>query len=253
MNLSRLVIRTSAIAALNNFRGPPWPTIAGSHIYDSRIEPTESAQPDVAFPICVVYTDYDKDHWDHHSLAHRDRLLTVTFELLIAVVTQEEEGQYRVEYPLTDSELETSMDIFEAQVARALRANNPAADCWRHHMSGIVNIISRRGATVEGGQKLAARQITVESKVPRGPANGTVPLPVRTFLDRLKSYPDFAERVPAIEDMYAAEASLTEAERLLAVMGWSDMAAGMLGYQRGPVVTLGTPVTWLQPNGSPLP
>ena len=100
-------------------------------ISDSRIEPVEDWKHDVLLPLCVVYTDHDKDHWYHASANLGDRTLTVTFELLIAQISDPEAG-FVLEQPNTDSELETSLDIFELQISNALRADNAAANCWRH-------------------------------------------------------------------------------------------------------------------------
>ncbi|QPC87140.1 hypothetical protein GA830_10585 [Mesorhizobium sp. NBSH29] len=251
MNPDRLVVRLAAVSALNNFMQAPYPTLAGDKIFDSRIEPVEDFKEDVMFPVCVVYTDYDRDHWDHHTSMKKDRLLTVTFELLIAQVT-ETDGGFTVNHPNTDSELETSLDIFELQIANAFKALNPAADCFRHLMNSYVGVISRRGATIEGGTKLAARQITVESKVTRGPTNGTMVPAVAAFLDELEMHNDFGDRVPAIRSLYTDASSLTASEQMMRSMGWPSAAAGLLGYQAGPVVTLGTPVVFLNQNGSPL-
>lgn len=251
MNPDRLVARLAAVSALNNFMQVPWPTLAGDKIFDSRIEPVEDFKENVAFPVCVVYTDYDRDHWDHHTTVRTDRLLTVTFELLIAQISEKtDDGSFVVSQPGTDSELEVSLDIFEIQIAEALRADNPAANCFRHLMHSYVNVISRRGATVEGGQKLAARQITVESKVPRGPANGLIAPAVAAFLDELEQHDDYEDRVPAIRALYQSPGSLTAAEQMMRAMGWSDEVAGKLCYRRGPVVTLGTPVVYHVEAGS---
>lgn len=251
MNPDRLVVRLAAISALNNYMQAPYPTLAGDKIFDSRIEPVEDFKEDVLFPVCVIYTDYDRDHWDHHSMMSKDRFLTITFELLIAQVT-EQDGGFLVNHPNTDSELETSLDIFEIQIENAFKADNVAANCFRYLMNSYVGVISRRGATVEGGTKLAARQITVESKVTRGPANGTIAPAIAAFLDELEGHDDYADRVPGIRGIYTDASTLTASEQLLRIMGWPDPAAGLLGYQRGPVVTLGTPVVFTYQSGQPL-
>lgn len=252
MNPDRLVCRLAAVAALNNFMSAPWPTLAGDKIFDSRIEPVEDFKEDVVFPVCVVYTDYDRDHWVHHTSVKADRLLTVTFELLIAQITDVSEDGFTLGHPNTDSELETSLDIFEIQIERALRADNPAANCFRHLMNSYVNVISRRGATVEGGTKLAARQITLESKVPRGPANGVIAPTVAAFLDALEAHADYVDRVQPIRALYQDATGLTAAEQMLRAMGWPDDAASKLGYQRGGPVMITQPVTWLDQHGNPL-
>lgn len=253
MNPDRLVARLATVMALNNFSQGPFPTVAGNLIFDSRIEPVEDFKQDVVFPVCVVYTDYDRDHWNHHTLVGKDRLLTVTFELLIAQVSEAPEpGTYMIGSPNTDSELETSLDIFEMQIAHALQADNVAADCWRHIMYTPVNTISRRGATVEGGAKLAARQVTVESKVPRGPANGTIAPTVEAFLSRLEQHADFTDRVPAIRQLYTRGSSASASAQLMAASGWSDRVATALGHSRIPSGLLPQTIQWLDSTGAPL-
>lgn len=264
MNPDRLVARLAGISALNNYMDGPYPTLAGPMIFDSRIEPMEDFKQDQIFPLCVVYTDYEKDHWQHHTVnATRDRLLTVTFELLVAQISEipatvdgagnQVEGGFVIEYPNTDSEIETTLDIFEIQVVEALAADNVAADCWRYLMSSYENVISRRGATVEGGTKLAARQVTIEAKVPRGPVKGIIPPSVAAFLDRLEQHADYAKRVPAIRSIYTGAAALTSAEQLLRTMGWTTEAGRILGYARGPQVVLPNDVVFTDQNGNPLP
>ncbi len=255
MNADRLVVRLAAVAALSNFGQAPYPTLAGNHVYDSRIEPVEDWKEDVLFPVCVVYTDYDKDHWNHHTSNLEERLLTVTFELLIAQITElpeAEGGGFMIAQPNTDSELETSLDIFEIQISNALRANNVASECWRHLMHSYINVISRRGATVEGGTKLAARQITVESRTPRGPTNGAIAPTIASFLNELEKHDDYQDRVPAIRQLYQEPASMSGAEQMIRAMGWTNESAEKLGYIR-PLVVLGQPVVVTGPDGEPLP
>ena len=255
MNPDRLVVRLAAVAALNNFLRAPFPTLAGGMIFDSRIQPMEDFKTKKVFPFCIVYTDYDRDHWEHHTVnVKTDRLLTVTFELLVAQVTElpHDEG-FVVSQPNTDSELETTLDIFEYQVAKAFKADNAAADCWRHLMVSYVNVISRRGATVEGGSKLAARQITVEAKMPRGPANGALAPAVAHFLDELEKHEEYQERVPVIREMYQSAASLSHAEQLLQTMGWTSEAGHLIGYERGPEVLLPDDIVYVDQSGDPLP
>jgi hypothetical protein len=254
MNLDRLVLRWAWVHALTNFSTPPFPTLAGNLVYDSKIEPAEDFKEDQILPLCVVYTDYDRYHWLHQSLNGRDRLLTVTLELLVAQIKElpGDEG-FAVRFPNTDPELEASLDLFEMQVARAIRASNAAAECVRHFMPAIHDVISRRGATVEGGQKLAARQITIEAKVPRGPAKGVVAPHVAAFLDKLEEYDDYKPMIAEVRAAYTADAGLTSAEQMISAMGWTTKTGQMLGYESGPAVLLPPNIQWLGPSGSPLP
>lgn len=253
MNPDRLVLRWAWVHALTNFSTAPYPTLAGNLVYDSKIEPAEDFKEDQILPLCVVYTDYDRYHWLHQSLNNRDRLLTVTLELLVAQIKELPNGEgFSVRYPNTDPELEASLDLFEVQVAHAIRATNPAAECVRHFMPAIHDIISRRGATVEGGQKLAARQITIEAKVPRGPTKGVVAPHVAAFLDKLDDYEDYRPMIADVRSAYTIDSGLTPSEQLIGAMGWTSKTASMLGHESGPAVLLPPNVVWTGPNGSPL-
>ena len=241
MNIHRLVARLAAVCAISNFSTAPYPTIAGNLVFDSRIEPVENIKDTVIFPIVVIYTDYERHGWLHGSNVAKDRLLTMTFELLAAQISKKGDT-FIINMPVSDSELETSLDVLEAQVVEALRADNVAANCWRYLMMRYEDVISRRGATAEGGQKIAARQITVEASVPRGPTSGVVPEQIAVFLDRLETFPDYADRVGIIRGMYTGSSSMSAAERLLRSMGWTKEAGQMLGYELGDPA-LGVPLT----------
>ncbi len=265
MSGHRIVLRTAAVAALSNFQREPWPTLAGGQIYDSKIEPQEIFEGENAFPLCVVYTDYDKDFVNHHQQAQKKRSLTLTIELLVVQSRADRDAQgkivldpdgnplgYTISTPVTDSELETSLDIFESQIFAALSAENSAAECYRYLVTGYDNIISRRGATVDGGTRLSARQLTIEAFVLRDPAPGNLPSEVDAFLTELSTTSDYGTRVDELRSLYLDGGALTEPNRLKRVTSWSNSVTDLLGYDRGPAVNLGTPIVWLRPDGSPL-
>lgn len=231
MSINRLLIRTAAIAAISNFNREPWPTLAGPMVFDSKIEPVENIDEKLAYPICVVYTDYDRNSVIHGDLAVDGRSLTITFELLMAMMSDSTEGgAFTVRYPVTDSELETALDIFEHQVFTALRADNSAAHAFRTIAYGIDNVVSRRGATVEGGQKLAARQITYEAKVLSEWAHPTVPGYLVPFLNDLEQSTDYGYRVDTIRGLYEEPGAIHEMVRQRRTLGWSDGVLNALGY-----------------------
>lgn len=253
MSLGRLITRLAVVNAINGFSKEPYPTLAGPNIFDSKIEPLENIQPKEVYPICVVYTDYDKDHYRHGNKAGAKRLLTITIELLIAQMTKEAGSDfYEIALPHTDSELESSIDIFETQVFRALEADNSAANVFRYMANGYENVISRRGADVNGGQRLCARQITMELSTLRDPIESTIPAAIAAFLDDLEATDDYRIRVPDIREAYMAGDDMTAAERLIRTMGWSKSAAGILGYERGVQPVLPPSVTWLDQHGNSL-
>lgn len=254
MSINRLLTRLAAVSSLNNFMEQPWPTLVGPNVFDSKIEPVEDMDTDRAFPTIVVYTDYDKDHWNKGSKIHSDRILTLTLELLIVQSVKPEDetvDEYRLDCPLTDSEIETSLDLLETQIFRALSAGNEASDAFSYLCPTYHNVVSRRGATVEGGQRLAARQITLEIKALRDFTSGNIPNEIEVFLSRLETQDDYAERVDDIRALMTAPAAGTDNDRLAAALGWTRDVATRMGAPTGPQVLLPSNLVYLNPNGSP--
>jgi len=253
MSLNRLVLRLATVNALNNFMTAPYPTLGGVHIYDSKIESIENIEEDVIFPLCIVYTDYDRGHWRHHTNNIKSRSLTITLELLVAQVKSDQAGNgFVINYPQTDSEIETALDLFETQIFAAFEADNSAAECFRYLIAKVESVTSRRGATVESGQRLAARQVTMEVDVLRDQAEGPLASEIAAFLTALEDVSDYADRVPAIRAAYARTDSRTAIENYMAVSGWSDATGEILGARRGAQVALGTPVVYINPaTGTP--
>ncbi|THK38657.1 hypothetical protein EHS39_09120 [Ensifer sp. MPMI2T] len=257
MSLNRTIARLAVVSALNNYMQQPWPTLAGPNIFDSKIEPVEDMKTDRAFPCCVVYTDYDKDHWNKGAKVHAERLLTVTLELLVVQTERMDnngdEIAYKLECPTTDSEIETSLDLFEVQIFRALAAGTEASDAFNYLCPSYFNVISRRGATVEGGQRLAARQITMELKALRDPVAGTIPPEVARFLDRLEQHDDYRQRVDDLRTLLTAPASTSPGDRVMLALGWTRDMADRMGAPTGPQVILPANLTYTYPTGSPPP
>ena len=250
MSLNRLISRIAVVSALNNYmQGAPWPTLAGPNNFDSKIEPVEDMQTDRAFPCCVVYTDYDKDHWNKGSGAHKERTMTVTLELLIVqaeqvVSTDGGPPTYQLDCPFTDSEIETSLDFMEVQIFRALAAGNEATDCFNYLCPTYVAVISRRGASVEGGQRLAARQLTMEMKAIRDNVMGVIPPPIEAFLGKLEQFPDYAERVEELRAIMTAPAAATPNEKIMRAFSYSRDLATRLGSPPGPQFIMPSNLTY---------
>jgi hypothetical protein len=255
MSLYRLITRIAVVSALNNYlQGEPWPTLAGPNIFDSKIEPVEDMQSDRVFPCCVVYTDYDKDPWAKAGKAHDDRHLTVNLELMIVQATQVPPGNdgqgnplpitYKLDCPYTDSEIESSLDAFEVQIFRALTAGTAASDAFNYICPAYSNVISRRGASVEGGVRLAARQITMEMKAIRDNVVGNIPEAIETFLSVLEQHNDYAERVSEIRALMTAHASQTPFEHHMRTFGYTRDLATRLGSPPGPLVMLPSNLTF---------
>lgn len=243
MSVYRSIVRMAAVTALNNFMQEPWPTLAGPYIFDSKIEPVEDMKLDRAFPCVVVYTDYDKDPWSKAGRVHADRMLSLTLELLVVQSEQSVDG-YKLECPMTDSEIESTLDVLEAQVFKALTASTVASDAFNYICPAYHNVTSRRGATVEGGLRLAARQITVEMKAIRENATGVVPVDVKAFLDRLDTFDDYKDRIDDIRALLTAPASLTSNDVKARTLGYTTRLAALLGAPTGLQPVLVTPITY---------
>jgi hypothetical protein len=189
----------------------------------------------------------------HASLLQEQRTLTVTFELLIGILKQDAESpNYVLNMPVTDSELEASLDVFEYQIYQALQADNPAANCFRTIAYGLEQVISRRGASTEGGTKIAARQITYEAKCLPEMHSPVLPPYMVPFLDALEASDGFPGIGQQLKQIYSGNGAVSDTDRLRGSMGWSNDTFSRLAYPPTPLVMLGTPVTWLDQHGKPL-
>lgn len=254
MSLNRAAIRTAMVAAFNNFGVEPYPTLAGAHVFDSKIEPIDSVDEDVAYPMVVVYTDYDKDHLTVFQLANEERVMSITIELLMGIIRKDSEvgNNYVLQYPVTDSELEMSLDILEHQCFEALRADNTAANAFRSIAYGIDGIVSRRGASSQGGTKIAARQITMEARCLREPAVPKMLPFMNEFLTELADSDGFSLVGAQLKQIYDAGTTTGIVERLQKTQMLSNANMAALGGPYLPLVTLPDQITWLNADGSPL-
>lgn len=255
MSINRVMLRLAAVCAVSNFYKAPWPTLAGRMVFDSKVEPIENFKVDTAYPTIVVYTDYDKNHVAHQSMPHTERTMTVTFELIMAVmerIGEMADDTYVMRAPQTDSELESSLDIMEFQLFESLRANNSAANVFRTMAYGMDNVVSRRGATTEGGTKIAARQVTYEARVIQELSQPMLPAYMTQFLQDLEDSPGMELVAPALKAVYTMNNNLDAVERLRRTMGWTEGTLEQLGYPLPGAPLLPPLVTWLDQHGNPL-
>jgi len=230
MSINRLIARIAAVCALDNYLHSPWPTSAGPNIFDSKIEPVEEMKSGQPFPCVVVYTDYDKDHWNKGAASNKARWMTVTLEMLIVQASKRSASSpFKLSCPVTDSEIETALDILEVECLRALTHGTEASDAFNYICPSPATTISRRGASADGGQRLAARQVTLEMKAIRDNAAGVIPPVIAAFLTKLEEHDDYAARVSELREVMTAPASGTSFERTM----WT------LGYTRDLMVRLG--------------
>ncbi|MEN5275763.1 hypothetical protein ABE527_02320 [Brucella sp. TWI432] len=250
MSVYRSLTRMAAVCALNNYlnKDEPWPTLAGPNIFDSKIEPVEDIATDRVFPCVVVYTDYDKDPWVKAGGIHADRFMSLTFEILVVQTVKDKNGQphaeYSLECPSTDSEIETTLDALEQQIFRALTKGGVASDLFNYICPKYHTVISRRGASVEGGLRLAARQLTVEMKASRENIAGVIPVEVKDFLDRISTFDDYKDRVDDLVHMLTLNAALTPSEQSAQSLGYGKRLSEMLSTSVGSQPVLKTPIKW---------
>ncbi|MGH0004860.1 hypothetical protein ACQU0X_32765 [Pseudovibrio ascidiaceicola] len=203
MILNRIALRWAVVSALSNYMEDPSPTIAGKFIFDSKVEPIQTQQQDTVYPMCVVYTDYDFNGPPALGYKKDERSITITFEVFIGAFEADGEDTFNLNLPNTDAELEYSLDMLEAQIFRALHSDNNACDAYRSLINSYDNVVSRRGATVEGGSKVAARQITVEVLCDRDPIVGQPSEAVAAFLEELRDKGEYGEYVENLLEAYA--------------------------------------------------
>ena len=251
MSVGRIVTRLAAVSALNNFLNAPWPTLAGPNIFDSKIEPVEDMKQARAFPCVVVYTDYDKNHWNKGRQSQKSRNMTVTLELLIVQAAQDEGDGFKLDCPVTDSEIEFSLDMLEAQAFQALMADNSAAQVFNYLNPSVENIVSRRGASTEGGHRLAARQLTLEMESIRDPIAGVVPASVAPFLADLEAFRDYAHLVPEIRSLYERGSGQSFGELMARAFGYTQDTLHRIGSMTSTGYVLPPNITFLDPAGRP--
>lgn len=253
MSINRTLLRLSAVSAISNFYREPYPTLAGRMVFDSKVEPIENFQVDLAYPTIVVYTDYDKNHVAHRDVDYDSRTMTITFELLMAImrpVGRAASGNYVMEAPQTDSELESSLDVMEYQLFESLREDSTAANVFQSIAYGMENVVSRRGATTEGGTKIAARQVTYEARVIQELSMPIMPNYVTDFLRELQDSEGMEQVAHTVQSLYRMRREEDEVERIRRTMGWTMETRDALGYPKKNAPITPPIIRWLDQNGN---
>ena len=154
-------LRPSAVVAANG----PFPTMAGTHVFDSRVAPISDVSPDERRPIAVVYTE--RDYYNPGQRAGGPPFLHL-IDLVVQtslVVRDTGAAEYTVGVPATDAELDASLDLFEAQILFCL-VYGPTGALWRK-LTGrrILDIQSAVHRDSEDGARLAERTMTIRVAV----------------------------------------------------------------------------------------
>lgn len=220
--LSRAAIRICAVQAILGR------TFAGAGVRDSAIPPLDEAMtPEARRPFVAVYTDEET----------ADGLVLV-FEIgVTARMTAQdpETGDPVLEdgVPLTDGEIELTIDAIQRQIEIALREPGNA---WAELLGRLFkrgSPISQRGADSKDGLRFAARQVKyVGAPQPDPPAHAPQPEGSvwRAFVDAVKGSadPGLAAKAPLFEALLGAPAA-PDWRQLYRLLGQSDAEHDALG------------------------
>lgn len=171
MSLSRLALRLAAVEAIRPsaavLANQPLPTIAGKLVFDSRIDPIDDLSTREQWPVIVVYTEEDHAQGGQASGGPEfKRIIDLLFELSIVVrASGDQPGTFTAGTPATDSELESALDLMEAQILFALMYG-PSGKIWRA-ITGrrVPEYTSLPHRTSEEGVRLAMRSLRMKVQV----------------------------------------------------------------------------------------
>lgn len=229
MSLSVLAVRLAAFKALQG------KTLAGTRVFDSRVDALDFKSDDDRAPLIVVSVDEDRGTVTGRDLAAADREIELVIEIAIATrvrrVIGAGETEETVEVPETDAGLEASVGIVGYQVMRALQADPGAwAEVFRALVPRIHSFTARRGADVKNGVRYAARQVVVRCDCLAEPAFGAAiedGLPWGRFVALAKADPSLS-RLGKLIEAEIEGAPLTDWEQAQAAIGiTADEAAGI--------------------------
>lgn len=226
MSLDRTALRLAAVMALTNAFKPPFPTMAGPRVYDSRIDPIQGIGAEDLVPIVIVQTE----HHEGENLSQTSggppfgNVVDLVLELSIGGLVSGPDGSnpalaLAIE---TEPELEAMLDRFEAQVKFALlRDPNSPWVPFVHGtaQSAALQVMTWRSDVFrerDGNARLSARQITVQCRVRAdddlrigdAPGAAAIPAPLGPLLDAIIADDgDYAPSAQAIKDMLLGTAN----------------------------------------------
>lgn len=172
ISLNRLFLRALTLQAL--MKQPDdedYPTIAQSLVFDSRVDPINFKEDLIEVPIVAVYTDGDsgrlKDTAAGRGAIERTIDLRIDFAIgsFMRLVNDKETGiQYGVS--TTDAEMEMILDIFEAQIWRALQApGRRVSDLWNELVVRVHNWTTTTDRETENNNRLSSRSIHMQCEI----------------------------------------------------------------------------------------
>lgn len=208
MSLARLALRLAAVESLSPYAvigTGPWPTAAGAHVYNSRIDPIEAAKSQEEYetallalenkPVITVFTE--DDHNEPYGSAKQfadEQICTLIVEIMIPQIGQIEvknaEGEVSqvgvLEAGATDSEREIILDTIDSQVRRVLDIRQNIDSLLRHVAMELRSIHDDPQRDAHRGARFALRTVKFHFKLMKEtwgafgttPAEGIAGLPV---------------------------------------------------------------------------
>ena len=178
--LSRLALRLAAIQALapyNRLVTAAMPTIAGTQVYDSRLDPIDGTDNIEAAPIISVFTEGLEAKPYGSGTSRPDELeVDLVVELMILVkgtiTLQRADGSTMTEggldTPVTDRQHEMMLDVLESQVVRRLEGRSDFdadTELFRKVAKSIRHIHSVPQRDSTRTVRLAARTLTFKVSI----------------------------------------------------------------------------------------
>lgn len=213
--LSRLALRTLAVLAL---RGQTW---AGDEVFDSELDPIDQVEPGEKRPFIVVYVDDATYDVKASDIMTARSTASLVLELGVNARMHDENGDTLWGTPVTDSGMETTLDIIERQAMRTLSQGvGTWAELYRRFALNTPKRTSTRGASAEKGIRFAGRQIVIEVELPKEPAYGGQPGPL--WLDLMAAFdadPAMASTAAIFRAAIGEDVALPDWQRIRGYLG----------------------------------
>jgi hypothetical protein len=156
--MNRAAIRLATAAVLSGMGKPPFPTIAGKRVFDSRYDEMSDVLPEL-MPAVVIYTDEDASQRLGNGL-QLNRSVNLHLEISLTSWDKDADGNVVVGWPSIDADLESLLDFFEWQVGIALTGASPLARWWQGLFYTTASTSTRIGfKPAENTIRIAARDM----------------------------------------------------------------------------------------------
>lgn len=223
MSLERTALRLAAVMAISNGFREPYPTMARTLVFDSRIDPVQGVDGSELVPTVRILTDDDQGDSlsaNNGGPPFEDRVSLVLEISLGTLGANPETGENELIWPETEPELEAMLDLFEHQIKRVFMDGQ---SIWGRELQKVLRRIEKwnslRFVEREANVRYAARQITAlvalhltpdeqvvtwSGEPPVTPA-ATIPEPLGPLLDRIiADNGPYAPSAQAMKDMLLA-------------------------------------------------